>query len=299
MTPITTQPRRFSRRGLLAAAGALTLPAAAAPRRVSKMRFGFTTYQWGREWDLPTLIANCTEIQASGVELRVEMKAAHGVELTLDTAQRREVRKRFSGSPVKLLGLATGERFDYPDPEKNRASIEKARQYLQLCRDIGGTGIRVFPNDFHKEVPREQTIDQIARGVRELAKAAADLGQLVRLENHGTAGELQTLAKVLAQVPDKNVVVKLNCEARDAAGGNFEANFNLVKHRLGDTLHMKDLRLPSFPYQLQTDLLIDEGWSGWCLPELEKPPAPELRVEGLKEQRRMWEQLIQTSLRRA
>jgi sugar phosphate isomerase/epimerase len=284
---------------MLAAAGALVVRADNRTKRVSRMRFGFTTYLWGRDWDIPALIANCTEIGAHGVELRVEYKSAHGVELTLDPAQRREVRKRFADSPVKIVGIATGERFDYPDAAKNRACIEKAKQYAQLARDVGASGIRVFPNDFHNEVPREQTIAQIARGVSEVAKAAAGVGQLVRLENHGTAGELESLAQVLAQVPENNVVVKLNCEARDAAGGRFEEHFKLVKNRLGDTMHMKDLRLTTFPYQLQTDLLIDAGWSGWCLPELEKPPAPEARVAGLKDQRRMWEDLIQNSLRRA
>lgn len=290
---------RLSRRDLLAAAGIFPAAVNAASKRLSRMRFGFTTYLWGRDWDLAALIANCTQLKAFGVEMRVETNSAHGVELGLDAARRREVRKRFAGSPVQVLGLATGERFDFPDPGKLQASIEKAKQYAQLCHDIGGSGIRVFPNDFHQDVPREQTIDQIARGLREVAKAAAGLGQLVRLENHGTAGELQTLARVLAQAPEKNIVVKLNCEARDAAGGNFAENFNLVKHRLGDTLHLKDMRLQTFPYQLQTDLLIDAGWSGWCLPELERPPALEARLERLQEQRRMWEQLIENSLRRA
>ncbi len=292
-------PHELTRRGLIAAAGVTSLPLWAWAKHTSKMKFGFTTYQWGKQWDLPTLIKVCTEIGATGLEMRVEMQSAHGVELTLDPAQRREVKKRFAGSPVKLLGLATGERFDYVDPQKNKASIEKAKQYLQLCKDIGGLGIRVFPNDFHKEVPREQTIDQIARGVRELAQTAKGLGLKVRLENHGSAGELVNLAQVLKQVPDKNVVVKLNCDSRDAAGGKFEEHFNLVKSRLGDTMHMKDLHAQDFPFQLQTDLLIDAGWAGWCLPELEKPPAMEARVEGLKEQRRMWSQLIETSLKRA
>ncbi|MBI4892260.1 MAG: TIM barrel protein [Acidobacteria bacterium] len=292
------QKTEVTRRGLMAAAGAISLPLLGWAKRTSRLKFGFTSYQWGKQWDIAALIKVCTEIQATGLELRVEMQSAHGVELALDAAQRRAVKRQFSGSPVRLLGLATGERFDYVDPAKNRASIEKAKQYLQLCHDIGGLGIRVFPNDFHKEVPREQTIDQIAGGVREVARTAKGLGLKVRLENHGSAGELVSLAQVLKQVPDKNVVVKLNCDARDAAGGEFEEHFNLVKDRLGDTMHMKDLHAQDFPFQLQTDLLIDAGWSGWCMPELERPPAMEARVEGLKEQRRIWAQLIENSLKR-
>lgn len=269
----------------------------AAAKRANKMQFGFTSYIWGREWDLPTLIANCIEMKAYGLELRVETKSAHGIELEIDSSKRREVKKRFADSPVKVVGLATGERFDHIDPEKLKVSIEKAKRYAELSHGIGGCGIRVFPNDFHKQVPQEKTIEQIAKAVNEVAKSAADYGQLIRLENHGSAGRLKTLKLIMDQVSQKNVGIKLNSDARDAADGTFEENLNLIKNRLGDTLHMHDLAVPGFPYQIQCDLLMDAGWTGWWLPELDKP-MPTNRMAGLKEQRRLWDQMIETSLKR-
>jgi len=286
---------QYSRRELfgLAISGAVLQ---AAPKRVNKMHFGFTTYLWGKGWDLPTLIANCTELKAYAVEMRVEMQSAHGVELEIDKTKRREVKKRFADSPVKVLGIATGERFDYIDPEKLKASIEKAKRYAELSHDVGGTGIRVFPNDFHKEVPQEKTIEQIAKSLNELAKSAAGFHQLVRLENHGSAGRLKTIKQILDQVTEKNVGVKLNSDDKDAVDGAFEANFNLVKNRLGDTLHAHDLSSKTFPYQLQCNLLMDAGWAGWWLPEMDGKPAD--AMAGLKEQRSMWDRLIETSLKR-
>lgn len=288
----------ITRREILATTAGLALAGASlsAAKRSNKMKFGFTTYLWGRDWDIPTLIANCTELKAYGIEMRVEMKSAHGVELELDAGQRRAIRQRFADSPVKVLGLATGERFDYLEPEKVKASIEKAKRYAELSQAIGGTGIRVFPNDFHKEVPQEKTIEQIARGVSELAKAVAGSGQLLRLENHGSAGRLKTIKAILDQVDQKNVGVKLNSDVKDAVDGSFEENFKLVKNRLGDTLHAHDLASPGFPYQLQCDLLMDAGWAGWWLPELDDPPALAARMPGLRQQRRLWDQLIARSI---
>jgi hypothetical protein len=121
---------------------------------------------------------------------------------------------------------------------------------------------------------------------------------MIRLENHGSAGRLTTLKAVMDQVDQKNAGVKLNSDAKDAAGGAFEENFKLVKNRLADTLHMHDLSSPGFPYQLQTDLLMDAGWSGWWLPELDNPPAPAERMPGLKRQRQLWDELIRKSLER-
>ena len=44
------------------------------PKKAGQMRFGFTTYTWGKPWDIPTLIANCTQAKALGVELRTSQK---------------------------------------------------------------------------------------------------------------------------------------------------------------------------------------------------------------------------------
>ena len=271
---------------------AAALPAAA--QRVLKMRFGFTTYQWGADWDIPTLIANCTKAKALGVELRTSAKYAHGLEPSSGDAQRREARQRFRDSPVALIGIASAERFDWPDPAKLKAAIESAKAHVKLSHDVGSLGVRVFPNDFHRDVPREQTIAQIARALTEVGKYASDYGQTIRLENHGSAGSLPTLREILDQVEPKNVRVKLNSDARDADG--FAERFARVKDRLGDTLHAHVLPGDKFPYQLQTDLLIDAGWSGWWLLEAETK-APD-RPAALIEQRRLWEQLVEKSLSR-
>jgi sugar phosphate isomerase/epimerase len=52
------------------------------------MQLGLVTYNWGKDWDLPTLIKNCEETGFAGVELRSTHK--HGVEPALH-AQRAEV----------------------------------------------------------------------------------------------------------------------------------------------------------------------------------------------------------------
>lgn len=281
-------------RGLQAGASLMSLQAAAPARRVSKMRFGFTTYQWGRDWDIPTLIANCARAKAFGVELRTSSNYAHGVELSLPEERRREVKKRFADSPVALVGIASGERFDWPDPARLNAALESAKAHVKLSQDVGSRGVRVFPNDFHKEVPREKTIAQISRALNELGRFAADYGQMIRLENHGTAGDLLTLRKIMDGVDQPNVRVKLNGYAGDAP--DFARRFELIKPVLGDTLHMHELNRGEFPYQLQTDLLIDAGWEGWWL--LEASTNPPDRVAALIEQRGLWEQLVAKSLSR-
>ena len=63
--------------------------ARAATCRLASPRFGLVTYLWGRDLDLPELLAVCGRSGLDGVELRTTH--AHGVEPTLDARGRRTV----------------------------------------------------------------------------------------------------------------------------------------------------------------------------------------------------------------
>jgi hypothetical protein len=295
--------RDFLSRGLCvttcaAAAAALTscdsLKTEDTEKRTGRTRFGFTTYQWGKDWDVPTLIGNCTKAGVFGVELRTSQSYAHGVELELNARQRREVKKQFEDSPVWLVGIATSERYDSPEKAELNSAIENTKAYVKLSQDVGGSGVRVFPNSFHEGVPREKTVEQIANALNIVGAFAADYGQEIRLEAHGSAGELPTIRVIMDQVVQPSVRVKLNSDKRDTRGEGFESNFNLVKNLLGETLHLHNLKDTEFPYQLQMDLLVKMGWSGWQL--LEVSDKVQDRVKALIEQRQIWDRMLAISL---
>jgi sugar phosphate isomerase/epimerase len=261
---------------------------------VSQIRFGLTTYQWGKDWDLPALIENCRKAGVLGTELRTSQSYAHGVELDIGAKQRQDVKRSFQDSPVTLVGIATSERFDSPDAEELRTAIENTKGYIRLSHDTGGSGARVFPNSFQKDVPREKTIEQIGRSLNTVGAFAADYGQQVRLEAHGSAGELPTIKAIMDRVTEPSVRVKLNCDKRDNEGEGLEHNFNLVKNLLGSTIHAHDFKDAEYPYQLMIDLLRKMGWSGWIL--LENSSSVPDRVASLIEQRGIFEQMLRKSL---
>ena len=271
-----------------------SLKTAETEKRAGRTRFGFTTYQWGKDWDVPALIANCSKAEVFGVELRTSQSYSHGVELELNMQQRREVKKRFKDSPVCLVGIASGERYDSPENAELNLAIENTKAFVKLSRDVGGSGVRVFPNGFHEGVPREKTVEQIAKALNVIGAFAADYGQEIRLEAHGNAGELTTIRAIMDKVVPPSVRVKLNSDKRDTRGEGFESNFNLVKDLLGETLHLHNLEDTEFPYQLQMDLLVKMGWSGWQL--LEASDNVPDRVQALIEQRRIWDRMLAKSL---
>jgi sugar phosphate isomerase/epimerase len=253
------------------------------------MRFGLVTYQWGADWDLPTLLANCEKAGALGVELRTTHK--HGVEPSLDVGQRRAVKARFADSAVTLVGLGSAEEFHSPDPRKLASSIEATKAFIKLSHDVGGSGVKVRPNDLPDRVPQEKTIEQIGRALNEVAAYGADYGQQIRLEVHGRkTAPLPIIAAIMKVADHPNVAVCWNSNAEDLRGEGLVHNFKLVEKRLGATVHVHDLAGDSYPFPELFALLKAADYEGWILEEASSSPPD--RVAALIEEREAFEALV-------
>ncbi|MHC4736530.1 MAG: sugar phosphate isomerase/epimerase family protein, partial [Planctomycetota bacterium] len=256
----------------------------AGNRPGSKMKLGLVTYQWGKDWALPMLIANCERTKVLGVELRTQHK--HGVESGLSAQQRRDVKKRFDDSPVELVGLGTNFAFHHADSARLKRDIEGAKQYLKLSRDVGGSGVKVKPNDLPKNVSRDKTIEQIGKSLNEIGRFGVEIGQEVRLEVHGGCSPLPIMKAIMDVADHPNVGVCWNCNSQDLQGQGLEHNFNLVKDRFSDIVHIRELNVGSYPYQDLMNLFVGMDYAGWIL--LEARTNPKDRVKALVEQRQVF-----------
>ena len=235
------------------------------------MSYGLVTYLWGEAWDLPTLIANCEKAGALGVELRTTH--AHGVETTLDDKQRAAVRDRFADSDVTLVGIGSNERFDDPDPVVLKKALEATKEFIQLSHDVGSTGVKVKPDRFHANVPREKTIEQIGKSLNELGQYADGFGQQIRLEVHGQCAELPTIKAIMDIADHHSVAVCWNSNAQDLQGEGLEHNLGLVRDRFGATCHVRELDSPDYPYQQLINQLVKSDYEGWLLLESSRKPT--------------------------
>lgn len=285
--------RKTFLQNLSIAAGAVLLPDLTQANPYSwkkpKMQLGFVTYLWGKDWDVPTLIKNLSDTHIAGVELRVEH--AHKVMPDLTAGQRKEVKRQFADSPVKIVGLGTNQQYDYPDQEKLKASIERTREFIRLSADVGGSGVKVKPNALHKEVPTEKTLEQIGLALRGLAAYAADFGQQLRLEVHGEeTQELPNIRKIMDHADHKNAKICWNCNKQDLNGEGFQYNFDLVKKYFGDTCHVRELDRTDYPYPELIDNLAKMDYKGWVL--LECHTNPDDKISALQQQRKVFDQMM-------
>lgn len=260
-----------------------------AMMKKSKMKLGLVTYQWGKDWDLPTLIANCEKSGLLGLELRTQH--AHGVEINLSKAQRAEVKKRFDDSPVTCVGYGSNFEYHSVDQAAVRKNIEETKAYLDLYKEIGATGIKVKPNGLPKEVSREKTIAQIAASLNEVGRYASDIGQVVRVEVHGNLSqEIPNMKAIFEQVTEKSVKMCWNCNDQDLLSPGLEPNFNSVKKWFGDTVHVRELNVGDYPYQQLMSLFVKMNYDGWIL--LEARTEPSDRIAAMKEQLEIFNTMI-------
>ena len=249
------------------------------------MQLGLVTYMWGAEWDVPTLIKNCQATGFRGVELRSGHK--HGVELTLNTRERDEVRRRFGDSQVELVGIGSSCEYHSPDPAQLKKNIEDTKAYIRLSHDVGGTGLKVRPNKLPPGVPAEKTLEQIGRALDQVAAFGEGYGIQIRLEIHGPGtAEIPNVKKIMDAAPHSNARLCWNCNPEDLQGRGLAANFNLLKNRLGDTVHIHEL-ISGYPWRDFFALLRKENYEGWTLLEENSLTADPLRV--MKYYRLLWQ----------
>jgi sugar phosphate isomerase/epimerase len=286
------ESRRNFLKNLSLLTGAIMLPTgqlAFGKGKSQGMKLGFVTYQWGKDWDVDTLIKNLTASKVLGVELRVEHK--HGVSPALTKEERLVVKKKFKDSPVEIVGMGTNQQYDYDDPAQLKKSIDETKEFMLLSRDIGGSGVKVKPNQFRPGIPHEKTIEQIGKSLNELAIFGANLGQQLRLEVHGNeTQEIFNIKAIMDVATHPNATVCWNCNSQDLNGPGLEANFNSLKARFGDICHVRELNETSYPYQDLMTLFVKNNYAGWVLLECRTDPAD--KVKALIEQREIFEKMI-------
>ena len=285
--------RKFLKNSIAATAGLSLLPRCAraldtTKTPAQKMQLGLVTYLWGKDMDLPTLLDVCEKSGVMGVELRTQH--AHGVEPVLSKAQRAEVKKRFADSRVELVGYGSNAQYHENNPAKVKANIALTKEYIRLMHDCGGSGVKVKPNGFVKDVPREKTITQIGLALNEVAKFGDALGQQIRVEVHGRGtSELPVIRDIFKVATNPNATVCWNSNDVDLQGGGLAENFDMVKDRFGDTVHIRELNVGKYPYADLMKRFKAMNYGGWIL--LEARTNPTDKVAALIEQRKIFEQM--------
>ena len=236
-------------------------------------QLGTITYNIAQDWDLPTIFKKLVALKYEGVELRTGHK--HGVEVSLNKAERAEVRKRFEDSPLALAGLGSAFEYQATDPEVVKKNIKETKEYVRLAHDINAPGVKVRPNGIPKGANLDATLKQIGTALHEVGEDAAGFGIEIRVEVHGgTTQLLPNLAKIIEYANHPNVYVCWNSNGTDVVDGSIRANFASVASKIRE-VHLRDLTDETYPWRDLFALLAAQNYMGFTLAEIPASSDPD------------------------
>lgn len=294
----TTRRQFLAATAALAATGAVSpLTAfarnAAATSKPREFELGLVTYNVVKDWDLPTILRVCKEVGIAGVECRTTHR--HGVEPSLSSVERKDVKRQFDESGVVFWGCGSTCEFHSPDQAVVSKNIEECKRFVKLVADLGGTGVKVRPNDLPKDVPVEKTIDQIGSALAECGKAAQDAGVEIWVEVHGAKTQAPPVMKaIMEHCGHESVGLTWNSNPSEVQNGSIAWAFDMLKPWLR-SCHINELgndATGQYPYRELFTLLRQANYDRYTLIEIGKSyPDVAEGTQYLRDYKARWEML--------
>lgn len=205
-----------------------------------------------------------------GVEFRTDANHGHKVEANISAEERKLVVADCKEAGIRIISIATGNRYHDPAPADVQKHIADTQQRMDLAADLGAPRVRVFGNNFPKDIPREKTITQVAEALRELCVYGEKKGVKPCLELHGEFN-WQDCRAVAEKVNHKNFGLIWNSVPHDVVNGSLQQALDTVYPYL-DHVHMHDLAGTGYPYRELFRLLAQKGYQGYMSAEAERRP---------------------------
>ena len=171
------------------------------------MPLGFSTLGCP-SWPWSKILDFAAEQQFAAIELRgilTNMDLTKVPELAPDKIDESKRQLKAHGLRVSCLG-ASANMHDM-DPVKHAAQLDEARRFIDLAQQLGAPYVRVFGNEYVKDVPREQMLAHIAGALRSLGDYARPKGVTVIIESHGDFTDSPSLLELLQRADSPNVAL--------------------------------------------------------------------------------------------
>jgi sugar phosphate isomerase/epimerase len=143
------------------------------------MKLSFMTFA-SPTWTFQEVVDAAVRHGYHGIEFRCDATHAHGVEVSSDAQQRREIRDALEDAGVAPCCLATSLRFAL------ESALEEAPARIDLAAEIGCPALRVFCGPPPEGLYAHDLHHRVAKHLREVAPRAQQAGVELWLETHDT-----------------------------------------------------------------------------------------------------------------
>lgn len=236
------------------------------------MQLGAVTYNVLKDLELDPLIQLLQDTGYEAVELRTGHR--HGIEPTIGADERKRVAQKFSRSKVRLLSLGSTCEFQSPDASVRKEQVELGKRFIELAHDTGAWGVKVRPNGLPKEVPPDQTINNIAACLRELGDYGAGRGVEIWMEVHGRDTQNPPVsAAIMKATRHDQVGLCWNSNPTDVQNGSIRTSFALLRPYIRN-VHINELT-SDYPWRELFQLLQGSKYERYTLCECAESKEPE------------------------
>ncbi len=196
--------------------------------------------------------------------------------------------KKMEEHGLVFVDLGSSAAMHLPKGDERSKNLDEAKRFIDLAQKLKCPYIRVFPNQLPKDRDRQESLNLIIEGLRELGDYASDKNVVVLLESHGELIYKKDLVTVMegAASPHVGLVWDI-CNMWIATKEPPDEVYAALKPYIRHT-HIKDLKLIDgkeeyvllgtgiVPIFQAIDLLYKNNYPGYYSFEWEKLWHPEI-----------------------
>ena len=274
---------------LLSGLGLVTLPSLLSVKKETSLKLSFSTLGCP-DWSFDKIIDFARDNQYSGIEVRGIL---HQMDLPLvpefsNSETIATTMKKMNDRGLKFVDLGSSCALHFPKGEERTKNLGEGKRFIDLAAKLNCPYIRVFPNQIPKDRDRQETLNLIIAGLKELGAYASNSHVTVLLESHGELIYKKDLLFVMEGAASPHVGLVWDvCNMWIVTRESPEEVYASLKPYIRHT-HIKDLKIENgkekyvllgtgiVPIFQAIDLLYKNNYPGYYSFEWEKLWHPEI-----------------------
>jgi len=248
------------------------------------MRAGFMSSVCPQQ-TLGELVATAQRYGYQGIEFRTEWGHAHGIELDAPNERLAEARRTLAAEGIAASCIATGVRFNSPDPAEHLPQRETLRRYIELAARVGAPCIRTFsdPVPEDDQAARDRVLALAAESYAAVDGWAAQHEVTVLVETH-TNMRGHWARQILDRAQADNVGVLWHISHHLSRGQSVDEAYSYLQGHVRHVHYSAADRVTDADNQHMFELLARDGYPGFFSVEIINPEDPDevLRIHKQK-----------------
>jgi sugar phosphate isomerase/epimerase len=274
---------------LLSGLSLVALPSLFSVKKEISLKLSFSTLGCP-DWSFDKIIDFARNNQYSGIEVRGIL---HQMDLPLvpefsNSEAIKTSMKKMNDRGLKFVDLGSSCALHFPKGEERTKNLDEGKRFIDLAAKLNCPFIRVFPNQIPKDRDRQETLNLIIDGLKELGAYASKTNVMVLLESHGELIYKKDLLFVMEGAASQHVGLVWDvCNMWIVTKEPPEEVYASLKPYIRHT-HIKDLKIENgkeeyvllgtgiVPIFQAIDLLYKNNYPGYYSFEWEKLWHPEI-----------------------